>query len=82
MQPTESGVQALSDKDQFKTALGKENEYPNFLAFFQNEINSSGLEHVLQKYLFCGDDRAEDMLARLFGGECATYVSQFRTMEC
>lgn len=63
-------VESLSDKGGFKAALGKEDNYPNFLAFFQTEIEAKGVGAVLNEYLFAGDDVAESMLARLFGGEC------------
>lgn len=61
-------VKSLSDRASFKAALGKAQNYPNFLAFFQNEIEAKGVGPVLNEYLFSGDERAESMLARLFGG--------------
>ncbi|RJE19326.1 hypA-like protein [Aspergillus sclerotialis] len=67
--PTKNDVvKFLSDKGSFKAALGKEENYPNFLAFFQNEIEAKGIGAVLNEYLFAGDEVAESMLARLFGG--------------
>ncbi|ODM20900.1 hypothetical protein SI65_03953 [Aspergillus cristatus] len=64
----ESVVQSLHDKAKFKEYLGKEKNYPNFLEFFQREIEQKGVEKVLCEYVFSGDENAESMLARLFGG--------------
>lgn len=67
----EDVVQSLYDKAQFKDALGKERNYPNFLEFFQREIQQRGVEGTLKEYVFRekdGDECAESMLVRLFGG--------------
>ena len=51
--------------------LGKGKYYPDFLAFFQAEIERlGGWEATLLEYLFKGDERADDMLIRMFAGEC------------
>ena len=68
--PTDEGViQSFNDKAKFREALGKEKNYPNFLEFFQREIEKKGVEKVLREYLLAEDDNAENMLARLFGGK-------------
>lgn len=68
----EDVVQSLYDKAQFKEALGKERNYPNFLEFFQREIQQRGVEGMLKEHVFRGpgdtDECAESMLVRLFGG--------------
>ncbi|OGM44780.1 hypA-like protein [Aspergillus bombycis] len=64
----ESVVQSLYDQARFKDCLGKRDNYPNFLEFFQREIEKKGVENVINQYIFAGDDIAEDMLVRLFGG--------------
>lgn len=61
-------MQSLHDKAKFKDCLGKQKNYPNFLKFFQREIGQKGVEKVLSEYVFSGDENAESMLARLFGG--------------
>jgi len=58
----------MRDSTNFQNYLGKEKQYSNFLAFFQNAIDTKGVSQVLKEYLFAGDDRAETMLSRLFGG--------------
>jgi hypothetical protein len=64
----EKVVDSLYDKGQFKKALGEEKNYPNFLEFFQRELDRKGTEAVLSEYVFAGDENAESMMARLFGG--------------
>lgn len=66
---TQSVVESLHDKTQFQQHLGKEKNYPNYLAFFQQEIEKKGVPDVLNEYLFSGSESAETMLARLYGGE-------------
>ncbi|KAE8392633.1 hypothetical protein BDV23DRAFT_150778 [Aspergillus alliaceus] len=64
----ESVVQSLYDQAQFKDSLGNREDYPNFLEFFQREIEKKGVEDTVNQYVFAEDDIAQDMLARLFGG--------------
>lgn len=59
----------MHDTTRFQQCLGKGNNYPNYLAFFQQEIDAKGVGEVLREYLFAGDERAESMLCRLFGGK-------------
>lgn len=54
--------------DRFKTYLGKEKYYHDFLVFFQKEIDEKGWQNVLNEYLFARDERADDMLVRLYAG--------------
>ena len=61
-------IHDMQDKKKFQEHLGDEKHYSNFLAFFQHEIDAKGVGAVLQDYVFAGDDRAETMLCRLFGG--------------
>ncbi|KAL7625541.1 hypothetical protein AAE478_004761 [Parahypoxylon ruwenzoriense] len=42
--------------------------YPDFLAFFQKEIDRLGWQKVLQEYMFKGDEKSEDMLIRMLAG--------------
>ncbi|KAL7949130.1 hypothetical protein V8C42DRAFT_313399 [Trichoderma barbatum] len=48
--------------------LGKGKHYPDFLKFFQDEIEEKGWEKVLQEYVFKGDERSEAIFGRLFAG--------------
>lgn len=61
-------MRGLHDKGKFRQALGDNGNYANFLAFFQQEIQRVGVESVLKEYLFKGDENAESLMARLFGG--------------
>ncbi|KAM0335827.1 hypothetical protein ACHAQA_000877 [Verticillium albo-atrum] len=48
--------------------LGNEDHYPDFLLFFQRQLEERGVGPVLNEFLFQKDDRAEDLLQRLFAG--------------
>ncbi|KAJ5365849.1 hypothetical protein N7517_008735 [Penicillium concentricum] len=61
-------VQSMHDVAEFQKYAGKEEHYPNYLAFFQHEIDAKGVAEVLKEYVFAGDERAESMMCRLFGG--------------
>lgn len=58
----------MHDSSQFKSYLGDETYYHDFLVFFQEEIERKGWQNVLNEYLFAEDERADDMLVRLFAG--------------
>lgn len=51
--------------------LSKGKYYPDFLRFFQDEIEAKGWEKVLLEYVFKGDERSEAIFGRLFAG---TYI--------
>lgn len=69
MQPLkESVAKEMHDPEQFKEYLGKGKYYHDFLVFFQGEIEAKGWQNVLNEYLFAGDERADDMLVRLYAG--------------
>ncbi|KAI0006931.1 hypothetical protein F4779DRAFT_594277 [Xylariaceae sp. FL0662B] len=68
MKPHENLVSRLKDWENAKKYIGKEQYYPDFLAFYQTEIEQVGWEKVLSEHLFKGDERSEDMLVRLFAG--------------
>ncbi|KAJ4389416.1 hypothetical protein N0V93_006884 [Gnomoniopsis smithogilvyi] len=61
-------VQELQSWEHAKAYLGKERHYPDFLAFFQREIDAKGWEAVMSEYLFAGTASADDMLVRLYAG--------------
>jgi hypothetical protein len=64
----ESIVDDMHRPGRFRTYLGDEKYYHDFLVFFQKEIDAKGWENVLNEYLFADDDRANDMLSRLYAG--------------
>lgn len=64
----EAIVQKLGDKAQFSALLGIQDQYPNFLVYFQRQIEKRGMEVVVNEYLFAADKLADDMLVRLFAG--------------
>ena len=64
----ESVLKELHDPDKFIKYLGPEKYYPTFLQFFEDEIDRTGWEDVLQKYMFAGDERAEKLLVQMYAG--------------
>src|SRR5689334_4767572 len=58
----------MHDPERFKKYLGNERYYHDFVVFFQEEIGKKGWEAVVVEYVFNGDERADDMLVRMFGG--------------
>jgi len=62
-------VQDMSVPENFKKYLGKEKYYRDFLVFWQNEMEKKGWENVLNEYVFAGDERADDLLGRLYAGK-------------
>jgi hypothetical protein len=67
----------MHDAAKFQEHLGKEENYPNYLAFFQHEIDAKGFGGVLAEYLFAGDERAENMMCRLFAGKYLSVILLF-----
>ncbi|KAJ5562985.1 hypothetical protein N7461_001746, partial [Penicillium sp. DV-2018c] len=61
-------VKSMHDAAKFQECFGKEEHYPNYLAFFQQELDAKGVGAVLAEYVFAGDERAEGMMCRLFAG--------------
>ncbi|KAF3009563.1 hypothetical protein E8E13_005702 [Curvularia kusanoi] len=64
----DSIVNDMHEPDRFKTYLGKEKFYHDFLVYFQKEIERKTWQGVLSEYLFARDERADDLLARLYAG--------------
>lgn len=58
----------MHSPEKFSSYLGNERYYHDFLIFFQEEIGRTGWQDVLNKYLFAGDERADDLLTRMFAG--------------
>ncbi|KAE8449639.1 hypothetical protein EG329_007969 [Mollisiaceae sp. DMI_Dod_QoI] len=61
-------VEDMSDPAHFKKYLGKEKYYHDFLLFFQSEMEKKGWEKTLNEYLFADDERAHDVLGRMYAG--------------
>lgn len=66
-----STLQDLEDPAKFNQYLFKRDHYHDFLQLFENEIQKSGVKGTLDKYLWAGDERAKDMMNRLYAGTYA-----------
>ncbi|CAN9111464.1 unnamed protein product [Alternaria alternata] len=64
----ESIVDDMHDPERFKSYLGQEKYYHDFLVYFQQEINKTGWQRVLQEHLFAETEHADDMLVRMYAG--------------
>ncbi|KAF6808362.1 HypA protein [Colletotrichum sojae] len=59
----------LHDWEKAKKYLGRERHYPDFLLFYQREIERlGGWQEALNEHLFKGDERADDLFQRMFAG--------------
>lgn len=64
----EKVVRDMSDKVSFAKYLGRGEYFHEYEIFFQNEIEAKGWEAVLNEYLFSRDERADDLLVRMYAG--------------
>jgi len=69
----------LQDPAKFKKYLGQERYYHDYLLFFQQEIDKKGYEEVLNEYMLKGDERADDMLVRMYAGKSGLHFTPFFT---
>ncbi|KAF2168955.1 hypothetical protein M409DRAFT_65293 [Zasmidium cellare ATCC 36951] len=58
----------LGDPSKFMGYFGQQRYYGDYLQFFKEEIEKTSWQDVLHKYVFAGDERAEQMLLRMFAG--------------
>ncbi|KAI5867171.1 hypothetical protein GGS23DRAFT_612275 [Durotheca rogersii] len=73
-------IEGLKDWEVAKGRLANELHYPDFLAFFQKEIERLGWQQVLKEYVFNGDTKSEDMMLRMFSGELVGQTAMPRYM--
>ncbi|PSN70517.1 hypothetical protein BS50DRAFT_520373 [Corynespora cassiicola Philippines] len=66
--PCEKTIKALHTPEGFKKYLGDYTQFTNYVMFFRGEVEKKGSQKVIAEYLFADDDRANDMMARLFTG--------------
>ncbi|KAH8689131.1 hypothetical protein BGW36DRAFT_433896 [Talaromyces proteolyticus] len=67
-EPSPDIADRMHDAKVFQQYVGNQKHYNNFLRFFTLEIAERGVEGTLTEYLFKGDERANDILARLYDG--------------
>ena len=65
----EEVVSELRNWEHAKAYLGKHKYYPDFLRFFQLEIEKKGWREVVAEYVFSGKKEAEEIFGRVFVGE-------------
>lgn len=70
-------LEDLHDPDKFKKYLADERYYHDYLVYFRGEIDRKGYQSVINEYLFAGDERADDMLARMYAGKSVLHFLCF-----
>ncbi|EXJ59130.1 hypothetical protein A1O7_06561 [Cladophialophora yegresii CBS 114405] len=61
-------IETLRQPEGFVKHLGDSERYRDYVVFFQKLVSERGVESVVNEYVFKGDARADDMLARMFSG--------------
>ncbi|KAI3318561.1 hypothetical protein HD806DRAFT_511983 [Xylariaceae sp. AK1471] len=61
-------VESLKDHETFRETMLTLDQYTNFLAFFEHEIETKGWQTVVQEYCLSRTPTAEAMLAQLYEG--------------
>jgi hypothetical protein len=61
-------VNSLSDRATFKSHLGLQPHYSDYLRFFQREIDAKGVKATLEEHLFAQDEHANRLFALIFNG--------------
>lgn len=61
-------AEKLNDPENFKRCLGNHKNYNDFLKFFTKELATKSIPQAVNEFVFDGSERADDMLARMFGG--------------
>ena len=71
MAPVDTSVVVqLHYKEKWKQCVGNEKYYNDFLTFFKAEMEWKGWEQVIKEYLLARDERANDLLVRMYNGKC------------
>ncbi|KAL8804190.1 MAG: hypothetical protein Q9182_002732 [Xanthomendoza sp. 2 TL-2023] len=61
-------IQSFHENATFLKYLGQERYYHDYLIFFEYEIGQKGHEEVLNEYMLKGNERADEILVRMFTG--------------
>ncbi|KAH6965020.1 hypothetical protein EDB82DRAFT_568958 [Fusarium venenatum] len=61
--------------------LGKEEYYPDFLAYFQKQIDDHGYKWVVKEYLLKGNASANDLLLRFYAGVLHSLIQLMYGLE-
>lgn len=64
----EATVAGFSEEKNFLAALSKGDQYANYLAFFEREIEKKGWKNAVQEYVFSRTPVAEAILSLLYEG--------------
>ncbi|KAJ5819745.1 hypothetical protein N7474_005336 [Penicillium riverlandense] len=77
----EKNMQKLADTDFFRSCMGQEQYYRDFLIFFQKEIKEKGAGAVVNEYVFSHKENAELMFTRLFASTSGNPSMQYHVLS-
>lgn len=78
----ETVLEDLHDHEKYRQYLANEKYYHDYLVYFQEEIDRKGYENVINEYLFSKDERADDMLVRMFSGMLRFFSARMESKSC
>ena len=61
-------VKELYDRKRLVELLSVHDRYPEYLEFFQSEIEKKGMVKTVQEYVLAGDEAADLMLKKMYAG--------------
>ena len=64
----EEAIRNMSDATYFEEKITQINHYPNFLRFFEQQIDKKGWQAVVQEYVFSRSPAAEKILPLMYDG--------------
>jgi hypothetical protein len=71
----------MRDPAIFQTYTGMPKHYKDYLKFFSREVSEKGVAVTLNEYLFKNDERANDMIARLYDGKVSPVLELFCSLN-
>lgn len=79
--PDEQIVQDMSTPEGFKKYVGSQDHFLDFVTFFEREIDRTGYQEVLQKYMVGGSEIADDLLGRMYHGYVHSFMYVGQALE-
>lgn len=74
--PDESVIEEIKTEKGFRKYRGSQDHFLDFVTFFEREIYQLGYQEVLQRYMVGGGEIADDLLGRMYHGECPSPIAR------
>lgn len=75
-------VKELYDRKRFVELISVHDRYPEYLEFFQYEIEKKGVVKTVQEYVFAGDEAADLMLKKMYAGALDEWCLTKQVQTC